>query len=225
MQTKRKAPVQANANKGAKRQRGNRGQRIDLPAAPVSLGYGRPNVSMRSAAPSRAGGEVRIVGCDYIGSITADTTATDGYYELNPTNATTFPRLNAMAEVFGKYAFNRLRFYAVGKAASTQPGDMTSVTVYDGRAGGAALSESQVKNRFGQVTSKFWENHVHEVDTRKATVPWFLCQVPSGNDSDTTTFGWYHFFTEAVATASPVADIFVDYDIEFCEAQAVADPD
>lgn len=192
-------------------------------SAPVSLGYVQPPVGMRSAAPIKPGGEVRMVGCDYVGSVSALVTAADNEYSLECSNATTFPRLSAIASIFGKYSYHKLKFYVIGKAASTLPGDMTSVTVYE--AGGiGSLTESQVKNRFGQVTSKFWENHLHTVDPKKATVPWFAMDSADASNS-IAIFGWYHFFTEAAAVVTPVADIFVEYDVEFCEAKAVGDTD
>jgi hypothetical protein len=197
----------------------------DSLSAPVSLGYTRPPIEMRSMAPSRRGGEVRIVGCDYVGSIGTNAISTvDNVYPLN-VRSTTFPRLSAIAAVFGKHAFNRLRFYAVGKAASTLAGDMTSVTVYDGTGGGGTLTETQVKNRYRQVTSKFWENHVHEVDCSKASVPWFVSEEASATPSDTTNLGFFHFFTEAASSGPQVADLFVCYDVELCEAQASGDTD
>jgi hypothetical protein len=216
---KRKAQSQPKQQRPAKRQRTG----ADLRQAPVSLGYVQPPVGMRSLAPVRPGGEVRFTGCDYIGSVSAGTTAADNIYSLNPLVAATYPRLQAIATIFGKYAYNRLRFYVIGKAASTQPGDMTSVTVYE-EGGSNALTEAQVKNRYGQTTSKFWENHQHMVDPKKATVPWFPMDAFDASSS-IGVFGWYHFFTEAVAAAIPVADIFVEYDIEFCEARAVGDTD
>ncbi len=193
--------------------------------APVSLGtVGRPAVLIRSAPPTKPGSEFRVLGCDYIGSVSSSATlGVDHPYDSTPLNATTFPRLSSIALVFGKYSYNKLRFIVIGKSAATVAGDMTSVFSYGDS--GAALTESQVKNRVGQVTSKFWENHMAEADPKKATVPWYI-----NYDSalETQTFGYYHLFTEttgAVIGAVPVADIFIEYDIEFCEAIASGDGD
>jgi len=196
--------------------------RSDLRSAPLSLGYVQPPVGMRSAAPTKPGAEVRFIGCDYVGSVSAQIAATDNPFSLDPFFAATFPRLNVVAGIFGKYSYNKLRFYVIGKAASTLPGDMTSVTVYNA-GGGPVLTEGQVKNRYGQTTSKFWENHLHHVDPKKATVPWYITSEAGGVDE--VIFGFYHFFTEAAAAITPVADIFVEYDVEFCEARAVGDTD
>jgi len=211
-------------NSTVRRQRQVR-DRQDLGSAPLSLGYVQPPVGMRSAAPTKPGAEVRFVGCDYIGSVSAQTTATDNPYSLQPIHAATYPRLSAIASIFGKYSYNKLKFYVIGKAASTLPGDMTSVTVYED-GGFGSLTEAQVKNRFGQTTSKFWENHLHTVDPKKATVPWYIMNsYDSGADGAVAIFGFYHFFTEAVTAVMPVADLFVEYDVEFCEAQAIGDTD
>jgi hypothetical protein len=200
-----------------------------LGAAPVAYAAVRPDVRMLSMAPTRRGSEVRFIGCDYLGSVTTSaTTGTDNVYEMDPGVSASFPRLSSIATVFGKYAFNRLRVYVVGKAASTLPGDMTSVPVYDGASGGGSLTESQVKNRNGQVTSKFWENHVMDFDCSRATVPWFTITQLSSTASDTTTFGWYHLFLETTGSAAgavAVADVFIEYDIEFTEAKAAGDVD
>lgn len=221
---KRKAQSQPNQRQAKRQKRTG----SDLSSAPVSLGYVQPPVGMKSAAPSRPGGEVRFTGCDYIGSLSAGVSSSDNAYALTPAIAGTFPRLEAVSTIFGKYAWNKLKFYVIGKAASTLAGDMTSVPVYDGTAGGGALNESQVKNRSGQVTSKFWENHVMAVDCKKATVPWFNTDssaVVGGTYTDVSVFGWYHIFLEAVASAAAVADVFVEYDIEFCEAKQTSDND
>jgi len=182
---------------------------------------------MRSRSPTRRGSEVRFIGCDYVGSVSTSASAgVDNAYQINPSISTTFPRLSAIAEVFGKYAFNRLRIYVVGKAASTLAGDMTSVPTYDGVSGGSGLTESQVKNRNGQVTSKFWENHVMDFDCARATVPWFIMEEVSSIVTDTNTFGWYHLFTEQTASGvTAVADVFIEYDVEFAEGKAINDTD
>jgi len=227
-QQKRKAQGQPQ-QKAPKRQRVSKDRALPrgaMGSAPVAYGVVRPDVKFRSASPSRRGSEMRVIGCDYLGSVsTSATTAQDNTYQVAPYELSTFPRLTDIAAVFGKYAFNRLRFYVVGKAASTLAGDMTSAFAYDGLDGGTALTESQIKNRSGQVTSKFWENHVMEIDCSRATVPWFISpQVESGS-TDTNTFGWYHIFTEATSSgAAAVADVFVEYDVEFCEAKASSDP-
>jgi hypothetical protein len=228
MQNKAKPKAQ---NKAPRSQRVQNGMGRPRPSpggqrsAPVAYGYTNPPVGMRSAAPTRPGSEVRFTGCDYLGSVSAITSAIDNSYALSAYAAGTFPRLTSVASIFEKYAWNKLRFYVVGKAASTLAGDMTSVCVYEGdTAGGAQLTESQAKNRFGQVTSKFWENHVMTIDCKKATVPWFTSTQVETNDA-TSNFGWYHLFTEAVAATTPVADVFVEYDVEFCDSKAAADVD
>jgi hypothetical protein len=206
---------------------GSRGAQSRGNSAPVATGYTAPPVGMRSLAPSRQGAEIRVTGCDYYGSISADTAFEDVVLALSPLAANgTFPRLGAIASVFGKYAWNKIKLYVVAKAASTLAGDMTSVPVYDGTYGANALTEAQAKNRTGQVTSKFWENHVMDVDCKKATVPWFpLNQADTVSTTDTSNFGFIHFCTEAVSTATAVADLFIEYDIEFCEGKALDDDD
>jgi hypothetical protein len=193
-------------------------------SAPLSQGYIRPIAKFGTMAPSKPGSEFRVVGCDYVGSVSSSATlGVDNSFPINPLSAVTFPRLSAISTVFGKYSFNKIRFIVVGKAAATVAGDMTSVISYGSLA--FALTEAQIKNRVGQVTSKFWENHYMDGDPRKSTVPWFIMSV---TESQVDIFGIYHLFTEttgAVVGIVPVADIFVEYDIEYCEALAIGDLD
>jgi hypothetical protein len=193
--------------------------------APLSLGTrNRPTPYISSGVPSKPGSEFRVIGCDYIGSVTSSATEfNDNTYDVIPINATTFPRLSAVASVFGKYSYNKLEFIVVGKAASTVPGDMTSVFSYGDSSAG--LTEAQLKNRVGQVTSKFWENHYAACDPKKATVPWYINY---NNPNPTQCFGFYHLGTESTGStigAIPVADIWFCYDVEFCEAVEVGDGD
>lgn len=212
--------------KNSNRRRGDgRGRGADLPFAPNSLAYkSMPNTLFTTKAPSRPGAQARYVGCDYIASVSAQTTAAVTVYPIDPDNGTTFPRLSAIAGVFGKYIFNSLRVCVVAKAASTLPGTMTSVPIYEGTAAGATgLTLAQARNRESQVTSKFWENHECIIDCNKQNVKWF--EMASDVASDTVRFGYYQFLTEAVAATSAVGDLFIEYDIEFCESRAVGDLD
>jgi len=214
--------------KNSNRRRGNgraKGNGADLPFAPNSLAYkSMPDTLFTTKAPSRPGAQARYVGCDYIGPVFAGTSTGDLVNPIDPDNATTFPRLSSIATVFGKYIFNSLRVCVVGKAASTLGGTMTSVPVYEGVAAGAgALTPVQARNRESQVTSKFWENHVCVFDCNKQNVKWF--EMASDVASDTVRFGYYHFITEAIAATTPVADLFIEYDIELCESRAVGDSD
>jgi hypothetical protein len=201
-----------------------RGNGADLPFAPNSIAYqSMPTPKIMSDKPTRPGAQVRYIGCDYIGSINTITTAAlDNVYTIFPDNTTCFPRLSAMGSVFGKYIFNKLSFHVIGKAASTQSGTMTSVPVYEGYATGAnPLTVLQARNRESQVTSKFWENHVMTYDCKKQPVTWF----EQAGGQDTAVAGYFHFITEQTAAVIAAADLFVCYDIEFCESKAASDAD
>jgi hypothetical protein len=230
-----------NSNAGARRggrarnstRRRNRGQNqnrprgngADLPFAPNSIAYqSMPRTLIGSDKPTRPGAQVRYVGCDYIGAIsTSATVVVDNVFQIETSNATTFPRLSAMGSVFGKYIFNKLRFVVVAKAASTQAGTMTSVPIYEGTNNGAtALTLAQARNRESQVTSKFWENHVMTFDCNKQNVKWFE---NVSSSTDTTSAGYYHLLTEITSAAIAVADIFVEYDVEMCESKIATDTD
>jgi len=175
--------------------------------------------------PTRKGASVRLTGCDYIGPVSAATTASDYEIYVNANNATTFPRLSAEAAVWGKYVFNKVKFYVVGAAGSQTPGAMTSCPVYE--ASVAALTAAQVRNREDQVTSKFWEDHSMEFDCSKASRPWYVTDGADllGVTGQDYIQGMYHLFTDAVASNPPTVDLWVCYDCEFCEAMASGDPD
>jgi hypothetical protein len=178
-----------------------------------------PQVSMSSGKPTRKGGEVRFTGTEYAGSFSTSATLTvDNVLAINPRVTGLFPRLSSVAPLFGKWALNKLRFQIIGAAASTQSGAMTTLIEYDPIIN--TYTSAQARSSFGQVTTKFWENSVQVADPSKQTTPWMFTDNVNGSDVDTLeTFGAFHLVTEPTAAGVIVAaDVFVDYDIEFCAA-------
>jgi len=136
-------------------------------------------------------------------------------------NATTFPRLAAISAVFEQFAFNRLSFKMVGDAAATQAGSYTGVVVYN--HSDAGMTGAQIRNEEKSVTRKFWDDGETAADTKRAQIPWF--STIGGEGGVSTTFGDFHLFTEGTASAVPVVNLFVCYDVEFCQGQASGSPD
>jgi len=143
---------------------------------------------------------------------------------MTPDSTSTFPRLSSIASVFRKYAFNKLRVVAVGVTSSTQAGAMTGAPTYESPTDGAtAITIAEARNREGQDTTKLWEVNVVEFDTRKASVPWYTV-ITTGNDADISFFGEYHNVVDMTSAALAYADLFIEYDVEFCEGASQADP-
>lgn len=177
-------------------------------------------------APTRKGATARYVGCDYIGVLTASTSVNDIFKSaVSPGNTTLFPRLSAMAPIFQKYAFNKLRAYIVGDASSTQGGAITAVPCYESSGTPSSLTVAQARNREQQETRKFWEDFTMDFDCGKATVPWFIAAGAAGASGVVAYFGELHIVADLVATAVAVGQLYIEYDVEFAEAVVAGDPE
>lgn len=194
-------------------------------AAQARMAALRPSTYFRSAEPLRKGSSVRFQGCDYINVLTTSTTTPDVYHQpIEPGNSAVFPRLVSLSLIFGKYNFNRLRFSIVGDAPSTLGGAITLAPVYESNGTSAAMSIVDARNREQQETRKFWEDFSMDFDCGKATVPWFVMPGEAGTSDPTTYyFGEIHAVADTTAAATPVSQLFVEYDVEFCEAIAIGD--
>ena len=99
---------------------------------------------MKFKAPSHPGAEACITGVDFIGNLASGTSLVVHEYPINATRAGTFPRLSAMAAVFRRYWFKRIRVWVYGIDAATQSGyiavtslvtdDLSSVATLDTEA-------------------------------------------------------------------------------------------
>lgn len=212
---------QKQANKPAKRE-----PRVAEPSVvrrndmPALRDYRRPSVFMRSDKPKRKGASVRIIGCDYVGPVSSVMgTAADNVFVIQASLATTFPRLSAIADVFELYNFNKLSFHCVGIPGFDQPGAYTQSIDYE--SAGSAFTATQIRNQEGQVTEKFPNNSVVEANCDRAVAPWFT----TDGVGSTAPFGDYHLLTDATTTAIPAVDLFVCYDCEFAQGQAVGTPE
>jgi len=174
----------------------------------------------------RKGSACRFQGCDYLGVLTSSTTTPDIFHQpIYPGSSTVFPRLLSLALIFGKYNFNRLRFSVVGDAPSTLGGAITLTPVYESNGTSSPMSIVDARNREQQETRKFWEDFAMDFDCGKATVPWFILPGEGSGTSDpfVNYYGEIHVVADTTAVATPVGQLFVEYDVEFCEAIAIGD--
>lgn len=193
--------------------------------APLSRASRRPTVYLRSAVPTLKGASARFVGCDYIGAVSTPASGPGVTpYNISASNSTTFPRLSAIAAIFEEFKFRKCNFVACGKSAATQAGDYTQCVNYQTSGGTSLTSLSQLRNEEGQVTSKFWEDQTVRLDEGRAVRPWFVTTQISTDDGDGYQ-GVYYLGLDAVGSAIPVVDLFVEYDCEFAQGQASGAPE
>jgi hypothetical protein len=189
--------------------------------APVSANQYQPQMGFRTAAPVSKGASARFVGCDYVGTINSSGTANtflDTVFQVTPKNTSLFPRLGSIAAVFELYKFLKMRPIAVGKQASTVPGCMTLAP--DLYPNGSTFTASEMRNEEGQNTCKYWEVCRMNYPCSRGTREWFLTDNANSAAITDAKLGDLHFGTDGTATVSqPVADLFIEYDIEFAQGQ------
>jgi hypothetical protein len=189
----------------------------------VSYGYQRPQVMFRSDKPTRKGATARFVGCDYYGVVSTATSAGFTNIPIWPTNSTTFPRLSAISSAFELYFLTKCKVWLVGVAASTQAGTATAVYVYNTDSLSPTFSLAQLRNEERNITLKFWENGVTEMDTGRSTRPWYILE----NATIYTDAYQAMLVIGCDATTSAVAafDVFIEYDCEFAQGQSTTAPE
>jgi hypothetical protein len=180
----------------------------------------RPSVYQKMLTPTRPASEARVVGCDFINTYSSLTTASvDNALAVQPYNATTFPKLSGIANNYGKFIFNKVRFIIVGVGPSSIAGAIRNAPVYEDEAAG--LTAPFISNRADQVTMRFWESAMCILDCAKQAYKWYTKTESSG---DLGIPFYYHIFTDQTTTATVAAELFVEYDVEFCESQNATDP-
>ena len=190
------------------------------PFAPVATATARPQVGMRSVPPSRDA-TARFEGVDYIDSIdSSSSNATIGLYQdIRALNATMFPRLAAIADVFLRYRLRKLRFHLIGKSASTQAGVIGFGSVIDDLQGAVVTitTDEQVKNTEGCLVIKGWENGSHNVKVSAGGVKWYTTDTQGIPDG----YGAVFISVPQTTNAGDLSwDLYVEYDVEFSESLA-----
>jgi len=189
----------------------------------VSYSYGstRPNTGMRSAAPTRKGAEARIIGCDFITQQAAQIAFSETVYQMDPWNAGSFPRLEAISKNYGKAIFNKLKIICVGTLPTTQGGCVTMAPVYEGSVD--ALTSIQARNRADQNTYRFWETADMVFNCAKFAYNWYTDNATIVDAFDLEFPCSAHVQTDGIGYVAGAIDLFVEYDIEFCEASLNTD--
>lgn len=186
------------------------------------MAYRAPQPGLRSALPS-AGADARYVGCDFIGqdSSLSASTSTGALYSLAAFNATGFPRLSVMADLFLRYRWKKLVYHFIGRSASTQAGvGAWASFILDSTTGTITVNtEAIVKNAKNALVLKGWESGRHEVEVSACGPRWY------NNDLDSVPFSpgnVAHFLPQTTANGDLSWDVYVEYDVEFCEPVAGA---
>ena len=135
--------------------------------APLALDMSRPIVSQAFVAPKHPGSEGRVTGVDFIGTISsAAATPSVTTYVLNARNATTFPRLSAIAGVWRRYWFSKIKVHMFGITAATQLGfvALASLVTDDLSSPITPSTEAQMLNMenvaVGRPLDRDWETYV-----------------------------------------------------------------
>lgn len=184
----------------------------------------RPAVRQQFMAPSKKGSEARVVGIDFVATLSSSTTQNLlALYILNPKDSTSFPRLSAIAGVWCRYFFRKLRFHIFGISAATQKGYtvMASFVNDDLAQDPAITNEAQLLNLENVAVGRPWSYSIHEVNLGAQGLEWYTC-----DGSASTPAGEYVGKALAGAATTAVAgdiqyQVYVEYDVEFAVRSAV----
>jgi hypothetical protein len=191
--------------------------------APIAQNYVAPQVSMQSLPPSK-GADLRMKGVDFVGSF--GSLAASVFVQaltLNARNATTFPRLSAVADVWFRYRFLKLMFLLVGKSASTQSGTIAAGTVITDGFGSitAPTTEAEVKNIENVAVARAWSSALHVVPVEDCGLKWYSSDSApaAGGDAMGTL---YSVVPQTTANNDITWDLYAIYDVELAVRVAAA---
>lgn len=199
------------------------------PVAQKQIGIGMaeerniPRVYFKSMNPSDDA-DLRYVGCDFMGTLSsaagAATIGSNG--DIHPKNTSLFPRLSAIADLFVKYRFKRLRWYIVGESATTQAGSGAFGSAVNDGLGGALVvnTDAIVRNSEGVVILRGWETGCHEVDVKSSGLKFLSVDWDAAASGTGSILGL--LFSSIPATPAGAGSlswsVYLEYDIEFAEA-------
>lgn len=194
--------------------------------APVAESFAEMRPKFETSRP-RKGGCAAYKGIDYVGSISSATTAFNDIWKvlyLAPDEpAPAFPRLTAIASVFRKYYFHKMRFHLIGRSASTQKGNM-GFAVLMGNQDLTVLNEVIIKNTESCAVVRGWESRTCDALVEATALKWLDV---NASDSIDYSFGAALVTIPATAAAGDLQwDVYVEYDVEFDQAvtPAINDP-
>lgn len=204
------------------RKRNPRRSTLQTPFAPVSMAYRAPQPGFRSLPPSE-GADARYHGCDFVGqdSSLSASTSPGALYPLAAFYASAFPRLSVMADLFLRYRWKKLVYHFIGRSASTQAGvGAWASFILDANTNSLTVNtEAIIKNAKNALVLKGWESGRHEVEISACGPRWY------NNDVDSVPFtpgNLCHFLPQTTANGDLSWDVYVEYDVEFCEPVAGA---
>ncbi len=180
----------------------------------------RPDVCQRFLSSSYEGSEGRVAGVDFIGTYGSSNSAyAITSFILNARNATVFPRLSAIASVFRRYFFRKIRFHLYGIQASTQNGyaAMTSFVTDDLSTVAAPTTEAQILNGESVSVCRAWSYTTHDVDLAGQGLRWYSTDTTASSTEFGEACGEAYL---AVSQTTAVNDIriqlYVEYEVELC---------
>lgn len=189
--------------------------------APLAMDAPRPMVAQRFRAPSHQGSEGRVTGVDYIGAF--DSTNL-GYtitpFILNARNLTTFPRLSEIAGVWRRYYFKKLRFHLFGLAAATQSGyvAMSSLVTDDLATQTTPTTDVQILNQENVAVGRPWSFIDHDVNLGGLGLKWYTTDVSNSTSEFGEAIGRAFLgIPQTTASADIRVQVYVEYDVEFCQ--------
>lgn len=194
--------------------------------APLAMDTARPKVCQSFKNPTHKGSEGRVTGVDFVGKYNSSSLSyTIQTFALNARNATVFPRLSAIATVWRRYYFRRLRFHLFGIAAATQRGytAMSSLVTDDLATLITPSTESQILNQEQVAIGRPWSYVCHEVNLGGLGLEWYTCDAGDGASEFGEYIGRAFLGIPQTTTDADIEiQVYVEYDVEFCQRIAAS---
>lgn len=187
---------------------------------PVAESIQTPRPRFRATTPTQ-GGCAAYEGVDYVGSLgSLSASVTAGNYQaISPSNATLFPRLSAIADVFARYTIKKMKLHALGRSASTQAGNLALSSLMLDNDGTVivANTEALIKNMEGCLVLRGWESGSHVVDCGALGLKWYNTDAGAMHQTIGAVF---RYISQTTANNDLSWDLYVEYEVEFDEALA-----
>lgn len=192
--------------------------------APAAMDICRPEISQRFLTSTYKGSEGKVIGVDFIGTVASATSAAITSYVINARNATTFPRLSAIASAFRRFKFQRVRFHLFGLSGSNSGGycAATSIITDDLGTQASPTTEAQILNSEGVALARPWSFTIHDVDTDAQGLEWYSTDTSAGPTEFGEAPGIVYFYVSATANAGDNNwQVYVEYEVDLSVRAAV----
>lgn len=193
--------------------------------APAAMDACRPEISQRFLTSSYKGSEGKVIGVDFVGTVNSATSFQIISYILNARNATTFPRLSAIASAFRRFKFQRLRFHMFGLAGSNNGGYIACTSIITDDLGTQATpsTEAQILNSEGVALARPWSFTTHDVDVDAQGLEWYSTDVSAAATEFGEAPGLAYFYTSATTVAGDNSwQVYVEYEVDISVRAAVS---